>query len=118
MSDSIVTGAGRGIGLSLVEDLAKRPNTNVLASVRSLPLKSDDKLAVLARPIRESSGAIPARRGPTEEGMSPSQGEVCQRSYVDVGVGQMQFRTSAWPPASCTDIHKLSPVYLTTWGIC
>jgi len=48
MPDIVVTGAGRGIGFSLVEQLATRSNIVVLAGVRSLPLASDNRLACLA----------------------------------------------------------------------
>jgi NAD(P)-dependent dehydrogenase (short-subunit alcohol dehydrogenase family) len=63
VSDRIVTGAGRGIGFSLVEELANRPNSIVFASVRTLPLKPDEQLAILAAkypgvvvPIKLTSG--------------------------------------------------------------
>jgi NAD(P)-dependent dehydrogenase (short-subunit alcohol dehydrogenase family) len=43
-----VSGAGRGIGFKLVEDLAARPNTVIFAGVRSFPLQEDHQLAQLA----------------------------------------------------------------------
>jgi NAD(P)-dependent dehydrogenase (short-subunit alcohol dehydrogenase family) len=42
---SKVTGAGRGIGLKLVQLLSTRPDTVVFAGVRSLPLSPDSDLA-------------------------------------------------------------------------
>jgi NAD(P)-dependent dehydrogenase (short-subunit alcohol dehydrogenase family) len=63
VADNIVTGAGRGIGFSLVEELANRPNTIIFASVRTVPLKTDEQLAILAAkypgvvvPIKLTSG--------------------------------------------------------------
>jgi NAD(P)-dependent dehydrogenase (short-subunit alcohol dehydrogenase family) len=43
-----VTGAGRGIGFALVEELASDPNNIVFAGVRDINLDADHSLARLA----------------------------------------------------------------------
>lgn len=52
-ADDPVTGAARGIGYTLVEQLSARPDTVIYAGVRSLPLPSDSALAKLAAKLPE-----------------------------------------------------------------
>ena len=50
-----MTGAGRGIGLALVEKLASDPNNIVFAGVRNISLAADH---ALARLVAENQGAV------------------------------------------------------------
>jgi NAD(P)-dependent dehydrogenase (short-subunit alcohol dehydrogenase family) len=51
----VVTGAGRGVGLALVQKLAQNPSNKIVAAVRDTNLAADHPLALL---LAEKSDAI------------------------------------------------------------
>jgi NAD(P)-dependent dehydrogenase (short-subunit alcohol dehydrogenase family) len=111
VADNIVTGAGRGIGFSLVEELASRPNTIVFASVRTLPLKPDEQLAILAAKYPGVVVPIKLTSGGEADNQAAAQLIKDKVGKVDViiacaGMSSLRFLPSI--PSPCLYISRLT----------
>jgi NAD(P)-dependent dehydrogenase (short-subunit alcohol dehydrogenase family) len=80
----IVTGAGRGIGFTLVEQLAERPNTLVYAGVRSLPIAPDSQLALLV--TKRPSVVVPIKLTSASEGDNRDAAQLIKEQIGKVDV--------------------------------
>lgn len=80
----IVTGAARGIGFSIVQQLSTRPDTIIFAGVRSLPLAADSQLHKLSRKI--PGNVLPIVINSADEGDNAAAAEVVKAKVGKVDV--------------------------------
>jgi norsolorinic acid ketoreductase len=100
-----VTGAARGIGYKLVEELSARPNTIVYAGVRSFPLAADQALSQLVAklphvvfPIKLTS-ADPADNQAAAESINAKVGKV---DVIIANAGESHHPNSRTSPRTLT----------------
>lgn len=103
-----MTGATRGIGFALVEQLSTRPDTVVYAGTRSLPLPNASQLAQLA--AKHPEVVIPIKINSADEADNVAAAEVIKAKYGYVSVVIANAGRSSLSP--------IPSLTLTSQGIC
>lgn len=94
-----MTGARRGIGYKLVEQIAARPDTIVFAGVRSLPVNNEDELGKLIERLPNTVFPIELRSGNEEDHKEAAQLVEAKVGKVDViiaNAGKYSFNAAAY----------------------
>ena len=95
-----MTGAARGIGYTLIEQLSARSETVVYAGVRSLPLSPDSPLALLAAKLPEVIIPIQINSADEADNAAAAESIKAKAGKVDVVIANAGMLTCIIPTVS------------------